>query len=545
MDATTLVTFMFRAPVDVQIVELLGSWDNFDVPYRMHHDRLRGAGFYTGCFTFANIIFDGNVVLRDRPRTGGLKQGSTYWYYYRLDDAHEAFDHRQPNTTACPLLPGQAVNVMEVPCELQEPPSRSQSASGYDIVGSLTHVTERKTLDPASKYAHVARPPRSKVHSRCVSDEQLDGRLEGQPLIPVRRPVSPISVARSESMSASQSRQSLPESRSVSPATRDSAKTMSHESVQGSDCSHHDRLPPLPTHVGGDQRPRSTPQSEISSCYECPEVYAAPLGSMEALGAALFASSNPQPIPPVPVRSRASHSANAIHRRRRDSTMSCGPASVQNVQFYGSRPGTSVDERDDVYQPRTYSIPVSNLSDGTPAASPLSSTFLPSEVHDPPDHAQKREGAPDGMDAYSVTDELSSPTFTASTVSTGGNNTPFQLSAHDDREFDYAYNTSTQDEPHEEPQTLDEEALTRRPSLFERGLARLRPPFGLNYSLPSIISSESNQSLAKTITDNSRRASKEDTPSLPLPLPAIAREEEGSMAEAIFSELGFLSSSIT
>ncbi|KAF2216190.1 hypothetical protein CERZMDRAFT_29392, partial [Cercospora zeae-maydis SCOH1-5] len=324
MDSTTLVTFMFRAPPDARIVELLGSWDNFETPYRMHHDRLRGSNFYTGCFKFENIIFDGDVVQRDRPRTGGLKQGSTYWYYYRLDYAHDAFDHRQPCTTACPLLPGQAVNVMDVPCEVQEPPSRSQSACGYDIIGSLTRFAERKTLDPAAKYAHVERPPVSKVHSRCMSDEQLDGRLEGRPLLPVQRPVSPISA----SQPAPQSRQALPDSRPVSPATRDSFRTMSHKSIQGSDCSQLDRL-----------------------------AYAAPLGSMEALGAALFASTTTQSIQPNLVRSRASHSTNGIIRRRRDSTMSCGPPSVQNVQFYGSRPGTSIDEDDDVYQPRTYSIP--------------------------------------------------------------------------------------------------------------------------------------------------------------------------------------------
>ncbi|PPJ61344.1 hypothetical protein CBER1_09600 [Cercospora berteroae] len=540
MDPTTLVTFMFRAPPNVKLVELLGSWDNFQVPYRMHHDRVRGSDFYTGCFKFENIIFDGEVVRRDKPRTGGLKQGSTYWYYYRLDDANDAFDDRLPITTGCPLLPGQAVNVMEVPCEVQEPPSRSHSACGYDIVGSLTDFTQRKTLDPADKYAHMERPPISKVHSRCMSDDQLDGRLEGQLRITLERAVSPIS--------APHSRQGASESRPVSPATRDSAKAWSHKSLEVSVSSKLDPLDSPPTVVSrtasdnkaGIPARRSTPQSKASSCDEYPEAYAAPLGSMEALGAALFASSNAQPIQPV--RSRASHGTNGVSRRRRDSTLSCGPASVQNVQFYGSRPGTSVNESDHVYQPRTYSIPNSNLSDGSPAASPLSATFLPSKAHDQPDHAQESNSAPESIDGCSAIDELSSPTFTASTVSTGGHNTPFQLSAHDDRDFGYSYNISAGGDPDEPSAMLDESDLRRRPSLFERGLARLRPPFGLNYSLPSILS-DSNQSLAKTITDHSRRASEEDTPSLPLP--SIAREDEGSMAEAIFSELGFLSSSIT
>ena len=135
MDPTTLITFLYRASRDVRTVELIGSWDNFEQPYRMHHDRRRGQGFWSGCFKFDKIIFDGDGLQCTKPRNGGLRQGGTYWYYYRLNYDFDAFDDRQPHTTACPLLPGQKVNVMDVPIEIIEAPSRCVSACG-DIVGS-------------------------------------------------------------------------------------------------------------------------------------------------------------------------------------------------------------------------------------------------------------------------------------------------------------------------------------------------------------------------------------------------------------------------
>ena len=114
MDPTTLVTFLFKAPPEVRTVELLGSWDNFTQPYRMHHDRRRGTGFYSGCFKFHNIIFDGDGARWTRPRTGGLKQGRVYWYYYRTNDMDETYDDSREWTSTCPLLPGQRLNVIYV-----------------------------------------------------------------------------------------------------------------------------------------------------------------------------------------------------------------------------------------------------------------------------------------------------------------------------------------------------------------------------------------------------------------------------------------------
>lgn len=69
MDPTTLVTFLFRAPAEARTVELLGSWDRFSQPYRMHNDRRRG--IWSGIFKFENISFDGDDLRWTKPRTGG------------------------------------------------------------------------------------------------------------------------------------------------------------------------------------------------------------------------------------------------------------------------------------------------------------------------------------------------------------------------------------------------------------------------------------------------------------------------------------------
>ncbi|WPH03319.1 Hypothetical protein R9X50_00619600 [Acrodontium crateriforme] len=177
MDPTTLITFMFRAPVGVRIVELLGSWDNFSQPYLMNHDPRRGNGFYSGCFKFDKIIYDGDSAYWTKARSGGLKQGGTYWFYYRLDMTAEAYDDKQAHTNDCPLLPGQTVNFIDIPKELEPPAKRRRS---IDVVGSLMDLaTSKQTMNPADKFLPLYPPPVSKIHPRCISDLALGGRLEG------------------------------------------------------------------------------------------------------------------------------------------------------------------------------------------------------------------------------------------------------------------------------------------------------------------------------------------------------------------------------
>lgn len=179
MDPTTLVTFLFKAPPEARTVELLGSWDNFTHPYLMEHDRRRGTGFWSGCFKFENIIWDGDSPGWNKPRTGGLKQGGTYWYYYRLNDEVEAYDDSKVYTTTCPLLPGQPMNVIEVPVEVHEAPPRARSVS-MDVAVTIGNLPNTHTLDPDDKFNPLDPPPISKVHERCLSDFALNGRLEGK-----------------------------------------------------------------------------------------------------------------------------------------------------------------------------------------------------------------------------------------------------------------------------------------------------------------------------------------------------------------------------
>ncbi|TKA68708.1 hypothetical protein B0A49_03241 [Cryomyces minteri] len=148
MDATTLVTFLFRSAPGVRSVELLGSWDNFTRPYPMERDLRKSSKHWSGCFKFSSIVFDGDTTSTSKRRNGGLKQGGTYWYFYRVDDDVECHDPAKPSTTSCPLLPGQVLNVLEVPVELSSQPTRPRSASSNSDM-FYSHVY---TMDPKDKY---------------------------------------------------------------------------------------------------------------------------------------------------------------------------------------------------------------------------------------------------------------------------------------------------------------------------------------------------------------------------------------------------------
>lgn len=73
-----------ESPRGVGTVELLGSWDNFSKPYVMSRDSRRGTRVWSGCYTFENIICDGDLQVVGEKRSGGLKMGGTYWYYVRF-----------------------------------------------------------------------------------------------------------------------------------------------------------------------------------------------------------------------------------------------------------------------------------------------------------------------------------------------------------------------------------------------------------------------------------------------------------------------------
>ncbi|KIW43831.1 uncharacterized protein PV06_04893 [Exophiala oligosperma] len=144
MAPTTLVTFLVRVPPSTRSVSLYGSWDNFSTAYPMQKDSRTGPEHWSGCHSFSNIICDGDNQPIGIPRDGGLKMGGTYWYYYKLDDDIEFHNSAEHSTTACPLLPGQLVNVLNVPLAMSSSRPRNDSVSSTS--------SEFRTMDPSDKF---------------------------------------------------------------------------------------------------------------------------------------------------------------------------------------------------------------------------------------------------------------------------------------------------------------------------------------------------------------------------------------------------------
>ncbi|KAL6237799.1 hypothetical protein BDW75DRAFT_203155 [Aspergillus navahoensis] len=126
----------------------------------MERDKRVGAGHWRGCHTFTNITCDGMVTNTVPARSGGLKMGATYWYYYLLDDDVEYYNEAEPMTTHCPFLPGQPVNVLQVPIILPDTHlnrSRARSPSAQRTM---------QTMNPEDKYMNPREPPKPKLRLR-------------------------------------------------------------------------------------------------------------------------------------------------------------------------------------------------------------------------------------------------------------------------------------------------------------------------------------------------------------------------------------------
>jgi hypothetical protein len=65
----------------IQAVHLVGSWDNFGRAYKMDRDIRRDRGQWRGCYSFKDIICDGDAGGVIPKRNGGLKMGQVYYYY--------------------------------------------------------------------------------------------------------------------------------------------------------------------------------------------------------------------------------------------------------------------------------------------------------------------------------------------------------------------------------------------------------------------------------------------------------------------------------
>ncbi|KAF2997895.1 hypothetical protein E8E13_004227 [Curvularia kusanoi] len=89
-------------------------------------------------------------------RDGPLKMGGTYWYYYEVDGDRECHNPTQPSTTICPLLPGQNLNILEVPRE-----GRSRSNS-IEVSSAFTRNPKDRYLTPVPPNKPLPSPrPRS------------------------------------------------------------------------------------------------------------------------------------------------------------------------------------------------------------------------------------------------------------------------------------------------------------------------------------------------------------------------------------------------
>ncbi|PCH01812.1 Hypothetical protein PENO1_041270 [Penicillium occitanis (nom. inval.)] len=121
----------------------------------MERDRRMGSGHWRGCHTFTDIIRDGASPSQSPGRSGGLKMGGTYWYYYRLDGDIEFYNEVEPVTSLCPLLPGQPVNILNVPVILPD----TDYLHRRDNSTSSTK-SEKRTMDPEDKYMNPRTPPK-------------------------------------------------------------------------------------------------------------------------------------------------------------------------------------------------------------------------------------------------------------------------------------------------------------------------------------------------------------------------------------------------
>ena len=535
MDPTTLMTFLFKSPLEVRTVELLGSWDNFTLPYRMHHDRRRGQGFYSGCFKFHNIIFDGDSSSWTKPRTGGLKQGGTYWYYFRLNDEVEAYDDSRDCTTGCPLLPGQTVNMVDVPIEVVDPPTRCRSAS-VDVAHTLASLPSSHTLEPGDKFLPLVPPPVSNVHGRCISDLAVNGRLENKAQSLCSSIVSPLGSSSSKH-APSHVDEALPSDRFY---VKDSHADDSYYDDRSSNYSRRSWRSAAPSFAHSsvvdaygvespwieDDQPEPVWQLEGSNpgpdtAVENPENgqfdfdFQAGKGGHEGAGDDDSASFYLEPM-----------------IEEESTTSIFAPDSIRDVQLYGSQPATSHSSQQ--WRPRLYSVPSHDLRnhDVTDSASPS--------------EASPRVSVEQHSDVETDADDIMSPTFSAATMSSGGLNTPFRLSEGNSRTVSaYANNDDSIESVTERLRCLgssdEDETVPQQPIIFEN----VETTF-TRYALPphtEEAARSAHQSPGKSSSAHDSTATANDMP-FPSIMVGPGMKENTSFADSIFSALGFLGDSI-
>lgn len=136
----------------------------------MERDKRMGVGHWRGCHTFTNIAYDGSLNNSASVRSGGLKMGCTYWYYYLLDDDVEHYNEAEPMTTHCPFLPGQPVNVVQIPIVLPDTTSTHTSRSP-------NVQRPQQTMNPEDKFMNPREPPKPKPRLRTSPQQTPTSNL--------------------------------------------------------------------------------------------------------------------------------------------------------------------------------------------------------------------------------------------------------------------------------------------------------------------------------------------------------------------------------
>lgn len=442
------------------------------------------------------------------------------------------------------MIPGQVVNIIEVPIELMELPERCCSSS--NIEGSLSNWQQMQTLDPATKYAMLDPPPASKIHARSLSDGTLKGRLENPPLSilvegpsppstpGLQCPESPSSVYRKDSRNGI--------SRDSSICSRDTSYSAAVP-IKEDAIEHHRGLP-----YTSAQEPALSQLSEVDEASIPSAVDQQRIDSIQAGGANMLTTMDEPEM-------------KTLNPMRKHSALSIGPISIQNIQFYNeSRPGTMLNEDQEQYRPRVYSLPnseVKSSEEGSPQVSPITTASrVPPNAQD-----QDDDFSPDSDVVEEV--DLGSPSFSIATASSDGQQSPLQLSPQNSVKRDARSPTRTGGGAFTGFANRIRSLRSRqRPRINRREVEqqqppppRLNPPSFMNYILPHAV--ESNHSLAaKSHYSNISAQTRSAHEHMPAPtvfddaeLPHHAshfshQEQENSMADAIFSELGYLSTSI-
>ena len=164
--STTLVTFRIRAPAFTRTLQLYGSWDNFQRAYPMSKDLQSGSEYWSGCFNFSNIVCDGKPSVLIEPRDGGLRMGGTYWYYYKINNDQDFHNVCERATTNCPMLPGQLINILNIPYALSGNRSRNPSTSSTS--------SERRTMNPEDRFMNPRPAPAKPVTARVSTSPTQD-----------------------------------------------------------------------------------------------------------------------------------------------------------------------------------------------------------------------------------------------------------------------------------------------------------------------------------------------------------------------------------